>query len=645
MPGWRMMAMWRCWATPTPAGRQPLLLLDPEGRVLWSDAVSRLQDAAFSADGTCFSFRGSQGTQVVDLATGSSRLLPASLSHAAAAGGSWVLLAEDGGISIWRDGARCGFVAAMSAPRVLALDPAWGVGAAADAGSLVVFELSDGRLRFQAEAPAGRKYRDLRCAEGRVLAGLQARADGRSEGWLRVLDLQGGLLLDSLVETRALPTGHHRGDPALRERTDSVPWPFSPFDSMRTVWNGYEQHMGDGSSTWSYMHQGLDLITPIAEPVFAVDSGFVKCVLTLGGDSYWRTTISPVQTADTSLGWLYAHLDPASIVYAAGDTVATHDFLGEIVWWSGDWGHIHFVEIRDQGMVWQYADDQWGITGNPLPRLEPHPDDVAPSFVDVMDGRRFAFCRNNTAQYLDPQDLSGAVDVIVQVVDQVGPSQWQQPPHNVHWWLRDLARDSLVIAPRLAHVLDHAYPFYATEEFVPWATVQYKRDEMLFPGTWMDPERRYHLVLTNSDGDSLLEQDDEDQALLTSAWPDGAYRIVAEAADAAGNTARDSLDVVFHNGTALGDPATGRPRGLRLCAWPNPFNPSTLVSMELEQPAEVELLLFDLGGRLVRELRPGRQSAGVHEFRLEGDGLASGIYLCQVRAGEERATLRLLLMR
>lgn len=623
----------------------PLLVLDPDGKAIWSGIAPSLQDAAFSADGACFSFRDRQGTHIVDLATGVGQLLPASSLHAAA-GGGWALLAQKDGVGIWRNGACQGLAqAGLATPRALALDPAQGVGAAADARRLVVFDLADGRLRFASAAPAGRKWRDLLLEDGLVLGASQARPAGRSEGWLSVLDLQGRLLRDTLAAARELPVGHWRNAEAARERTERTCWPFSPFDSMRTVWNGYEQHMGDGSSTWSYLHQGLDLITPVAEPVFAVDSGFVKCVLTLGGSAYWRTAISAEQTADTSVAWLYAHLDPASIVFAEGDTVAAHDFLGEIVWWAGDWGHIHFVEIRDHGLVWEYADDEWGITGNPLTRLDPLPDDTPPVFQEVLDGRRFAFCRNGTDVYLEPDALSGDVDVVVNVVDQVGPSEWLQPPHSVHWWLRDLARDSLVVAPRLAHVLDHAYPFYASNSFVPWATVLYRRDGTLFPGTWMDPQRRYDLVLTNSDGDSLLEESDEALALSTAAWPDGPYRLVAEAADAAGNLARDSLEVVFHNGLAVNDPAGRRPGTLRLEARPNPFNPSTLLGLELARAETVELRLYDLAGRLVREWRPGRLAAGLHELPVSGVGLASGLYLCHAQAGGAGATLRLLLLR
>jgi murein DD-endopeptidase MepM/ murein hydrolase activator NlpD len=39
-----------------------------------------------------------------------------------------------------------------------------------------------------------------------------------------------------------------------------------------------------GGPDYSYLHQGLDIITPINEPTYAVKGGIVKCVLTLGGE-------------------------------------------------------------------------------------------------------------------------------------------------------------------------------------------------------------------------------------------------------------------------------------------------------------------------------------------------------------------------
>ena len=125
---------------------------------------------------------------------------------------------------------------------------------------------------------------------------------------------------------------------------------------MRTVWNHYEQNMGLGG-TISYLHQGLDLIVPTGEPTYSVIDGHVKGVYTFGGEYYWLIAISPEQVPGWSNGWFHLHLIQNTIQFAAGDTVNVHDYLGNIIYWYSNWGHIHFFEGRDSGSVWLYNTD------------------------------------------------------------------------------------------------------------------------------------------------------------------------------------------------------------------------------------------------------------------------------------------------
>jgi hypothetical protein len=71
---------------------------------------------------------------------------------------------------------------------------------------------------------------------------------------------------------------------------------------------------------------------------------------------------------------------------------------------------------------------------------------------------------------------------------------------------------------------------------------------------------------------------------------------------------------------------------------PNPFNPTTAFEVRLGQPTAVQVALFDVRGRLVRELDGGRLRAGVH--RLVWDGrdasgrsMPAGVYPYRVTAG------------
>ena len=88
--------------------------------------------------------------------------------------------------------------------------------------------------------------------------------------------------------------------------------------------------------------------------------------------------------------------------------------------------------------------------------------------------------------------------------------------------------------------------------------------------------------------------------------------------------------------------------------FPNPFNLSTTIQYEiadnLPDGVDVELTLFDLLGRKVRTLVRDHRFHGSFSVRWEGindSGLpvASGTYICLIRAGDFNATSRLVLLK
>jgi endonuclease I len=81
---------------------------------------------------------------------------------------------------------------------------------------------------------------------------------------------------------------------------------------------------------------------------------------------------------------------------------------------------------------------------------------------------------------------------------------------------------------------------------------------------------------------------------------------------------------------------------------PNPFNPATVISFELESGGPVDLQVFDVAGRLVRTLYAGTVAAGRHELTWQGrDGegrsVAAGVYFYRLRADGAVQTKRMLL--
>ncbi len=86
-------------------------------------------------------------------------------------------------------------------------------------------------------------------------------------------------------------------------------------------------------------------------------------------------------------------------------------------------------------------------------------------------------------------------------------------------------------------------------------------------------------------------------------------------------------------------------------AYPNPFNAYTVISCSLPQPMPLQVRIYDLLGHQVKELcRVERAQAGYHRFVWDGRdetgvAVASGIYYCAIKAGEERQRCKLVLIR
>ena len=87
--------------------------------------------------------------------------------------------------------------------------------------------------------------------------------------------------------------------------------------------------------------------------------------------------------------------------------------------------------------------------------------------------------------------------------------------------------------------------------------------------------------------------------------------------------------------------------------YPNPFNPETWIPYQLAEAADVRLTLYDIYGRVVRDLDLGHQRAGVYQSRsraaywdgknAQGEPVASGIYFYTLKAGDFTTTRKMLI--
>lgn len=74
-----------------------------------------------------------------------------------------------------------------------------------------------------------------------------------------------------------------------------------------------------------------------------------------------------------------------------------------------------------------------------------------------------------------------------------------------------------------------------------------------------------------------------------------------------------------------------RPRTTRLHdAYPNPFNPITIIGFDLAASSNIRISAYDVLGREVAVLAQGPYTAGTHRISFDGRSLASGVYLIRL---------------
>ncbi|MDX9779740.1 MAG: T9SS type A sorting domain-containing protein, partial [bacterium] len=80
-------------------------------------------------------------------------------------------------------------------------------------------------------------------------------------------------------------------------------------------------------------------------------------------------------------------------------------------------------------------------------------------------------------------------------------------------------------------------------------------------------------------------------------------------------------------------------------AYPNPFNPTTVVPVNLAKDAVVKAMLYDITGRPLQELQNGTLSAGSHALTVNGANLSTGIYFVRININEDLHVQKIALMK
>lgn len=117
-------------------------------------------------------------------------------------------------------------------------------------------------------------------------------------------------------------------------------------------------------------------------------------------------------------------------------------------------------------------------------------------------------------------------------------------------------------------------------------------------------------------------------------------------ADAAGNRREPGRELPGAHYTRIGSQPGTKPSRYHLAQnFPNPFNPSTTIAYHLPRESTVKITIFDVNGRQVDLLKNETQPAGQYQLIWKAQQMASGVYFCQIQAGQWQQTIKMILMR
>ena len=91
-------------------------------------------------------------------------------------------------------------------------------------------------------------------------------------------------------------------------------------------------------------------------------------------------------------------------------------------------------------------------------------------------------------------------------------------------------------------------------------------------------------------------------------------------------------------------------KDINLKAYPNPFNPTTIISFTIHEKSEVELIMYNIKGQKINNLINQVLIKGDHTITWDGknsngEEVSSGLYLCRLRIEDQIISKKLMMMK
>jgi len=119
--------------------------------------------------------------------------------------------------------------------------------------------------------------------------------------------------------------------------------------------------------------------------------------------------------------------------------------------------------------------------------------------------------------------------------------------------------------------------------------------------------------------------------------------------DGSGNSGEDASDrdLEIYDPTAGNTQEPEIPSDLVITGTsPNPFSEHAIIRFGIPEPGPVAIHMYDVSGRLVRNLTAGDYPAGYHTIYWENNGTVhAGLYFLRLRLGSETTTVKVVVSR
>ena len=293
-------------------------------------------------------------------------------------------------------------------------------------------------------------------------------------------------------------------------------WPILQANQAHPLFTQYGEIQSYG------YHYAIDIYGPAnQQDLIAPIDCVVKYINTEPGSKINSITLQETETKE-ALSWSYGHVEHESVAHwNVGEVILKGEVVGSIVaWYSEEGDHTHFS-------VWRET-SQGRKNEHPLLFMGPAEDPDAPFIHEALPSSQFAFCQNETDQYMSPNKLSGEVDIIAKIADnylydELFPESIYRnvTPYTV-WFQIENMDGEIVYGP--FHTITFQGEYFSDGN----GTFQmiYKDDDTC---PWVG--RNIFFVLTNTDGDGYPQLSDADYTWNTDDFPVGKYKIRCWAAD------------------------------------------------------------------------------------------------------------------